>query len=73
MDSFLTFVILSFGRLHALKQPVYSQKEAEMAAGMGDYVLKTPDINFVDMLDIEQTAVPENNDQKLTFSQMVET
>ena len=30
-------------RLKALKEPVYSQKEAEAAAGMGNYVLCLPD------------------------------
>lgn len=29
-------------RLKALKEPVYSQKEAEAAAGMGSYVLHAP-------------------------------
>ena len=62
----ISYTFLSSGRLQALKQPVYTQKEAEMAAGMGDYVLKTPDTNFSDMLDIERTEVPDNNNHKLT-------
>ena len=34
---------MSIIRLKALKEPVYSQKEAEAAAGMGNYVLCAPD------------------------------
>ena len=30
-------------RLSALKEPVYSQKEADMAAGMGNYIIRSPD------------------------------
>ncbi len=33
-------------RLCALKEPVYSQKEAEMAAGMGSYVIKSPEVSL---------------------------
>ena len=36
-------VCMSIIRLKALKEPVYSQKEAEAAAGMGNYVLCAPD------------------------------
>ncbi len=36
-------------RLHALKEPVYTQKEAEMAAGMGNYILKSPNSALSDV------------------------
>ena len=36
-------VCVSIIRLKALKEPVYSQKEAEAAAGMGNYILCAPD------------------------------
>lgn len=35
-------------RLQALREPVYSQKEADMAAGMGNYILKAPDVSMTD-------------------------
>jgi len=37
-------LLLSIARLGALKEPVYSQKEADMAAGMGNYVIRSPDL-----------------------------
>lgn len=36
-------------RLQALKEPAYSQKEAEMAAGMGNYILKAPSVAVTDI------------------------
>ena len=46
-------------RLTALKEPVYSQREAEMAAGMGNYLLKTPGVaqTDVDMGDTNDVSV----------------
>ena len=47
-------------RLKALKEPVYSQKEAEAAAGMGNYVLCPPDtmaaFQNTDMEMVEQST-----------------
>ena len=47
-------------RLKALKEPVYSQKEAEAAAGMGNYVLCAPDTMAVlqdtDMEEAQQST-----------------
>ena len=34
------------GRLHALREPVYTQREAEMAAGQGSYHIPTRDTAF---------------------------
>ena len=45
LSSSLLFVF----RLTALKEPVYSQREAEMAAGMGNYVVKSPDVAVTDV------------------------
>ena len=42
-------------RLQALKEPAYSQKEAEMAAGMGNYILKAPSVAVTDIC-MEETA-----------------
>ena len=42
-------------RLQALKEPVYTQKEAEMAAGMGNYVLQQPDTNITNV-DMDRTT-----------------
>ena len=36
-------------RLQSLKEPVYTQREAEMAAGMGSYVLQQPDSSVTDV------------------------
>ena len=47
-------------RMQALKQPVYTQKEADMAAGMGNYVLKTPDASFTDIDMAEQDGKHSN-------------
>ena len=35
--------------MQALKEPIYTQREAEMAAGMGNYILKQPDTSFTDI------------------------
>ena len=35
--------------MQALKEPVYTQKEADMAGGMGNYVLQKPDTSFADI------------------------
>ena len=40
--------------MQALKEPIYTQKEAEMAAGMGNYVLKPPDM-CTSLTDIDMT------------------
>lgn len=32
-----------YGRLHALREPVYTQREAEMAAGQGSYHIPPSD------------------------------
>ena len=42
-------------RLQALKEPVYTQKEAEMAAGMGNYILQQPDTNITNV-DMDRTT-----------------
>ena len=44
-----------FTRLQALKEPMYTQKEAEMAAGMGNYVLQQPDTNITNV-DMDRTT-----------------
>ena len=41
--------VLFVHRMQALKQPIYTQKEADMAAGMGNYALKQPDTSFTDI------------------------
>ena len=48
-------------RLQALKEPVYTQKEADMAAGMGNYVLKRPDTSFADADMKEDTDETERD------------
>ena len=48
-------IVLFIYRLQALKEPVYSQKEAEMAAGMGNYVLQQPDVTVTDV-DMDRTT-----------------
>ena len=53
------FVRVSRYRLQALKEPVYSQKEADMAAGMGNYVLKQPDTSFTDIDMRDQVSKTE--------------
>ena len=50
---------VSHYRLQALKEPVYSQKEADMAAGMGNYVLKQPDTSFTDIDMRDQVSKTE--------------
>ena len=40
-------------RLHALKEPVYTQREAEMAAGMGNYIIKRPEVGLFDSIMTE--------------------
>lgn len=53
--------------MQALKEPVYNQKEAEMAAGMGNYVLQKPDTSFTDIDMIEQGNSKElNNETSVT-------
>ena len=42
-------VLNNLYRMQALKEPVYTQKEAEMAGGMGNYVLQKPDTSFTDV------------------------
>ena len=53
-------------RLQALKQPVYSQREAEMAAGMGSYVLTQPSTVLTDaeMNSVEPPATEDGNTTK---------
>ena len=41
-------------RMQALKEPIYTQREAEMAAGMGNYILKQPDTSLTDIDMSEQ-------------------
>lgn len=43
------YMYIHVHRMQALKEPVYTQREAEMAAGMGNYVLQQPDANFTDI------------------------
>ena len=54
------FCACSSFRLKALKEPVYSQKEAEAAAGMGNYVLCAPDMIMAhkdtEMEEVEQST-----------------
>lgn len=42
-------------RVQALKEPVYSQSEAEAAAGMGSYVVQQPDTSLTDV-DMDRTV-----------------
>ena len=46
-------------RLHALKEPVYTQRESEMAAGIGNYILPAAPLEY-DMKTIEY----ENREHK---------
>ena len=57
----LIFVVNNnFYRMQALKEPVYTQKEADMAAGMGNYVLQKPDTSFTDIDMTEQESKDSN-------------
>ncbi len=47
-------------RVQALKEPVYSQKEAEMAAGMGSYTLQQPDSCITDV-DMDRSTSDTTN------------
>ena len=38
-------IMTQYFRLTALREPVYTQKEAEMAAGMGHYILPSPPLD----------------------------
>jgi hypothetical protein len=49
--------------MQALKEPVYTQKEADMAAGMGNYVLQKPDTSFTDIDMTEQAENKDSNEQ----------
>lgn len=53
---------MSIVRLKALKEPVYSQKEAEAAAGMGNYVLYPPDTMAAFQNTDMETVEPAWND-----------
>ena len=56
-------------RLHALKEPVYSQKEAEMAAGMGNYVIKRPEGSLFDSVMTEADSNKTSDKlQKMSLS-----
>jgi len=44
-----------------LKEPVYSQKEAESAAGMGNYILKAPNTSIMDAI-IKETKSDDTTD-----------
>ena len=50
-----THTYIHTARLQALKEPVYTQKEAEMAAGVGNYVLQQPDTNITNV-DMDRTT-----------------
>lgn len=42
-----------------MKEPIYTQREAEMAAGMGNYVLKQPDASITDIEMQDKTDVTD--------------
>ena len=46
--------------MQALKEPVYTQKEADMAAGMGNYVLQKLDTSFTNIDMTEQESKDSN-------------
>ena len=52
--------------MQALKEPVYTQKEADMAAGMGSYVLQKPDTSFTDIDMTERESKDSNEDIRAT-------
>ena len=47
--------------MQALKEPIYTQREAEMAAGMGNYILKQPDTSFTD-IDMSESCHDSKQD-----------
>ena len=51
---------LFLARLKILKEPIYTQFEAEAAAGMGNYSLSTPPA-FVEVKDMEDDDNNSNN------------
>ena len=55
-----------FCRMQALKEPVYTQKEADMAAGMGNYVLQKPDTSFTDIDMTERERKDLNEEIRTT-------
>ena len=59
----IDFVLL-LRRMQALKEPVYTQKEAEMAAGMGNYVLQKPDTSFTDVDMTERNGKDLNKETR---------
>lgn len=50
----------TFTRLKTLKEPIYTQEEAEAAAGMGNYSLSTPPA-FVEVTEMEHEDNNSNN------------
>ena len=50
----MSFILLyiSLARLKSLKEPIYTQCEAEAAAGMGNYSLSTPPA-FVEVTEMQ--------------------
>ena len=53
-------MLLFLARLKILKEPIYTQLEAEAAAGMGNYSLSTPPA-FVEVKDMEDGDNNSNN------------
>ena len=51
-------------RMQALKEPIYTQKEAEMAAGMGSYVLQKPDTSLTDIDMTEHNSKDLNEETR---------
>lgn len=56
----LRYFSYSLGRLKTLKEPIYTQHEAEAAAGMGNYRLSTPPA-FVEVTEMEDDDSNNNN------------
>ena len=60
MCSIVSFFLYPLARLKTLKEPIYTQHEAEAAAGMGNYILSTPPA-FVEVTEMENDDNDNNN------------
>ena len=60
-------------RLKPLKEPVYSQQEAERAAGMGNYKLNPPEaISILQDVNMDEDQLPQvQGTHKISFYHIV--
>lgn len=56
----VSLFLYSLARLKSLKEPIYTQQEAEAAAGMGNYSLSTPPA-LVEVTEMEDDDNNSNN------------